>query len=319
MLMIIIVISLVMMFLHYKEHSNHLVLYGNVDIRQVDLGFRVSGRLQKMLVEEGDQVKQGDLLAVLDKAPYEADLASAKAGLAQAEANYLKLQHGSRPQEIEEARALVREKQAAVTNADLTFARQKEQIKIGASSKQNYDDAFAQKNEAEAQLKNAQESLSLAEEGFRFEDIQAGKAAMEVAKAQLESAKINLIDTEIFSPSDGIILTRVREPGAIIAPQSIIYTLTLHKPVWIRAYVSETDLGRIKPGMEALIYTDSNPDSPFEAKIGFISPMAEFTPKTVETAELRTDLVYRLRLYVDDPTGKLRQGMPVTVKLDVKE
>jgi HlyD family secretion protein len=272
-----------------------------------------------MLVEEGDQVKQGDLLAVLDKAPYEADLASAKAGLAQAEANYLKLQHGSRPQEIEEARALVREKQATVTNADLTFARQKEQIKIGASSKQNYDDAFAQKNEAEAQLKNVQESLSLAEEGFRFEDIQAGKAAMEVAKAQLESAKINLTDTEIFSPSDGIILTRVREPGAIIAPQSIIYTLTLHKPVWIRAYVSETHLGRIKPGMEALIYTDSNPDSPFEAKIGFISPMAEFTPKTVETAELRTDLVYRLRLYVDDPTGKLRQGMPVTVKLDVKE
>lgn len=317
--MIIIVISLVMMFLRYKEHSNHLVLYGNVDIRQVDLGFRVSGRLHKMLVEEGDQVKQDDLLAVLDKAPYEADLASAKAELAQAEANYLKLQHGSRPQEIEEARALVREKQAAVMNADLTFARQKEQIKIGASSKQNYDDAFAQKNEAEAQLKNAQESLSLAEEGFRFEDIQAGKAAMEVAKAQLESAKINLTDTEIFSPSDGIILTRVREPGAIIAPQSIIYTLTLHKPVWIRAYVSETDLGRIKPGMEALIYTDSNPDYPFEAKIGFISPMAEFTPKTVETAELRTDLVYRLRLYVDDPTGKLRQGMPVTVKLDVKE
>ena len=317
--MIIIVISVIMIFLHYKRNSNHLFLYGNVDIRQVDLGFRVNGRLEKMLVEEGDQVKRGDLLAVLDKAPYEADLASAKAGLAQAEANYLKLQHGSRPQEIEEARALVREKQAAVTNAGLTFARQKEQIKIGASSQQNYDDAFAQKNEAEAQLKSAQESLNLAEEGFRQEDIQAGKAAMEVAKAQLESAKINLTDTEIFSPSDGIILTRVREPGAIITPQSIIYTLTLHNPVWIRAYVSETDLGRIKPGMIALIYTDADPDHPFKARIGFISPTAEFTPKTVETPELRTDLVYRLRLYVDDPKGKLRQGMPVTVKLDVKE
>ncbi|MBX9786017.1 MAG: secretion protein HlyD [Alphaproteobacteria bacterium] len=317
--MIIVVISVVMMFLNYKKNHNYLELYGNVDIRQVDLGFRVSGRLQKMLVEEGDQVKQGDLLAVLDKAPYEADLASAKAALAQAEANYLKLQHGSRPQEIEEARALVHEKQASLTNADLIFARQQEQIKIGASSQQNYDDAFAQKNEAEAQLKSAQESLDLAEEGFRQEDIQAGKAAMEVAKAQLESAKINLTDTEICSPSDGIILTRVREPGAIIAPQSIIYTLTLHKPVWIRAYVSETDLGSIKPGMEALIYTDADPDNPFKAKIGFISPTAEFTPKTVETPELRTDLVYRLRLYVDDPKGKLRQGMPVTVELDVKE
>ncbi|MBL8675824.1 MAG: secretion protein HlyD [Alphaproteobacteria bacterium] len=317
--LMIMVLSVIMIFLHYKENSNHLVLYGNVDIRQVDLGFRVSGRLKEMLVEEGDQVKRGDLLAVLDKVPYEADFASAKAGLAQAEANYLKLQHGSRPQEIEEARALVREKQAAVTNAELIFARQKEQIKIGASSQQNYDDAFAQKNEAEAQLKSAQENLSLAEEGFRIEDIQAGKAAMEVAKAQLESAKINLTDTEIFSPSDGIILTRVREPGAIIAPQSIIYTLTLHKPVWIRAYVSETDLGRIKPGMIALIYTDADPDNPFKAQIGFISPTAEFTPKAVETPELRTDLVYRLRLYVDDPKGKLRQGMPVTVKLDVKK
>lgn len=317
--LIVVAVILSLMIFLYNRNPNHLVLYGNVDIRQVDLGFRVSGRLQKMLVEEGDQVKTGDLLAVLDKAPYEADLAAAKAQLAQAEANYLKLQHGSRPQEIEEARALVREKQAALTNAELIFARQMEQIKIGASSQQNYDDALAQKNEAEAQLKSAQESLSLAEEGFRQEDIQAGKAAMEVAKAQLESAKVNLKDTEIFSPSDGIILTRVREKGAILAPQSIVYTLTLHKPVWIRAYVSEPDLGRIKPGMEALIYTDANPDRPFKAQIGFISPMAEFTPKTVETPELRTDLVYRLRLFVNDPKGKLRQGMPVTVTLDVKE
>ena len=318
-ILVIMIVYILVGFIRYQRNHDLLVLYGNVDIRQVDLGFRVSGRLQKMFFEEGDEVKQGDVLAVLDKAPYEADLAAAKAQVGQTEANFLKLMHGSRPQEIEEAKALVGEREATFTNAGILFARESEQIKIGASSQQAYDNALAQKKEAEAQLKSAKESLSLALEGFRKEDIQAGKAAVEVAKAQLDSAKINLKDTEIFSPSDGIILSRVREPGAIVAPQSIVYTITLNKPVWIRAYVSEPNLGRIKPGMEALVFTDSNPDKPFKAHIGFISPQAEFTPKTVETPELRTDLVYRLRLYVDDPKGQLRQGMPVTVNLKISD
>lgn len=299
--------------------SNHardqFVIYGNVDIRQVDLGFRVSGRLARMVFEEGDEVKTGDLVAVLDKAPYEAALAAAQAQMLQAQANYDKLMHGNRPQEIEEARASVNEKQATFENAELLYKRQKEQIKVGSTSQQAHDDALARKIEAEASLKSAKEALNLAEEGFRNEDIAAGKAALETAKAQLESAKINLEDTEILSPSDGIMLTRVREPGAIVAPLSVVYTLSLHKPVWIRAYVSEPYLGRIKPGMEGLITTDTNPDKPFKAQIGFISPQAEFTPKTVETPELRTDLVYRLRLLTDDPDGKLRQGMPVTVTI----
>ena len=300
------------------KHQNPslLVLYGNVDIRQVDLGFRVSGRLAKMLFEEGDEVKTGELLAVLDKAPYKASLAIAQGQLLQAEANYAKLVHGSRPQEIEEARALAREQQAAFENADSTFIRQRNQLKVGSTSQQAYDDALTQRRETEALLKNALEALSLAEEGFRQEDIDAGRAARETAKAQLQSAKVDLQDTEIHSPSDGIILTRVREPGAIVAPQSIVYSLTLHKPVWIRAYASEPNLGRLKPGMQVLVFTDTNPDKPFKGQIGFISPQAEFTPKTVETTELRTDLVYRLRILADDPKGDLRQGMPVTVKVN---
>ena len=298
------------------QNSSLLVLSGNVDIRQVDLGYRVSGRLTKMLFEEGDEVKTGDLLAVLDKAPYEASLAIAQGQLLQAEANYAKLVHGSRPQEIEEARALAGEQQAAFENADITFTRQRNQLKVGSTSQQAYDDALKQRRETEALLKNALEALSLAEEGFRQEDIDAGRAARETAKAQLQSAKVDLQDTEIHSPSDGIILTRVREPGAIVAPQSIVYSLTLHKPVWIRAYVSEPNLGRLKPGMKVLVFTDTNPDKPFTGQIGFISPQAEFTPKTVETTELRTDLVYRLRILAEDPKGDLRQGMPVTVKIN---
>lgn len=286
-----------------------------MDIRQVDLGFRVPGRIEKMLFEEGDEVKVGDMVALLEKAPFEAALAAAQAGLQQAAANFAKLRHGNRPQEIEEARATVRDRQAAYENAVTTLTRQGAQLKVQATSQQNYDDALAKKLESEAQLKSAQEALSLAEEGFRLEDIEAAQAAMEAAKAQAESAQINLRDTTLYAPSSGIILTRVREPGAIVEPLSIVYTLTLHKPVWVRAYVSETDLGRIKPGMKADIITDADPDHPFEGTIGFISPQAEFTPKTVESPELRTDLVYRLRLTIEDPQGKLRQGMPVTVKI----
>lgn len=298
-----------------KKNQGDLVLYGNVDIRQVDLGFRVSGRIAKVLFEEGDDVKTGDIVAILDKAPYEASLAAAQAQLVQAEENFAKLRHGNRPQEIEEARATVNEQQAILENAQATFKRQSEQMKVGSTSQQAYDDALAQKIKAEALLKSAKEGLNLAEEGFRKEDIGAGHAAMETAKAQLESAKINLNDTEILSPSNGIILTRVREPGSIVAPESVVYTLSLHNPVWVRAYVSEPDLGRIKPGMKALVTTDTHPDKPFKGQIGFISPQAEFTPKTVETPELRTDLVFRLRIVMEDPKGQLRQGMPVTVTI----
>ncbi len=300
-------------------HRGELTLYGNVDIRQVDLGFRVSGKLSQMKLEEGDEVKKGDLLATLDEAPYEAALSAAKAQLQEAEANYAKLKRGNRPQEIEEARANVRDAEASRTNADLIFKRQSEQIKDGSTSQQAYDNATAQKTQAEALLKSAKEALSLAEEGFRKEDIEAGKAAMETAKAQLQSANINLEDTQLLSPSDGIIFTRVVEPGAILAPQSIVYTVSLHKPVWVRAYASEPNLGFIKPGMKALVYTDTFPNKPFEGQIGFISPQAEFTPKTVETPELRTDLVYRLRVWVEDPESRLRQGMPVTVKIKFSE
>lgn len=300
---------------HYNHHKPILTLYGNVDIRQVDLGFRVGGRIEKMLFEEGDEVKTGDIVAVLDKASYEASLAAAKAQLLQAAANFAKLRHGNRPQEIEEAKSKVRQLQAAHENAKTTFERQGRQLQAEATSKQAYDDAFAKKLESEAQLKSAEEALNLAEEGFRLEDIEAAQAAMEIAKAQLTSAQINLKDATIYSPSDGIMLTRVREPGAIVDPQSIVYTLSLHKPVWVRAYVSETDLGRIKPGMEAQITTDAYPDRSLKGQVGFISPQAEFTPKTVETPELRTDLVYRLRITVDDPKGELRQGMPVTIKI----
>lgn len=302
-------------FYFYRENhrSQDIILHGNVDIRQVDLGFRLTGRVQEMKFEEGDKIKKGDIIASLDKTPFVFEVNNLKGLVDVAKANLTKLHAGNRPQEIQEAKALVRERQVSYENAQKVLNRQTELVKKNYASKQEYDDAYAKAKETQAQLKTAEEALKLAVEGFRSEDIAAGLAQLEAVNSQLATAQNNLNDTDLLAPNDGIILTRIREPGSIVNVGSPVYTLSLINPVWIRAYTSEINLGHLKPGMKALVYTDTFPNQPYQGQIGFISPVAEFTPKNVETKELRTDLVYRLRVIVEDKEGQLRQGMPVTV------
>lgn len=239
-----------------------LVLYGNVDIRDVSLGFRVAGRIAQMRFEEGDKVESGTILAVLDKTPYEESLAIAQAELAQTE--------------------------AVLVNAEKSYTRRVDLVETGGVSKSDFDASIAARDQAAARV--------------------------ETAKARLEQAKTQLEDTEIRSPNSGTILTRVCEPGSIVAVGAPVYTLALDNPVWIRTYVDEVNLGRIYPGQKAHITTDSG--GSYEGQVGFISPQAEFTPKNVETTQLRTNLVYRLRIIVDSPDNSLRQGMPVTVTME---
>jgi HlyD family secretion protein len=297
---------------------DELIIYGNVDIRKVDLGFRVTGRIREMRFEEGDCVKEGQIMAVLDKDTFEADVHSARGQMQAQEANLRKMEKGNRPEEIEQARASLNEKEVRFKNVHRLYQRRLSLEQSGAISKQQYDDTLADRDAAEAQEKLAEASLALQLAGFREEDVQQARANLETARARLTQAEISLQDTEITSPADGIILTRVREPGAIVSAGQTVYTLQLPSPVWVRTYVAERDLGRIYQGMPADVYTDSQPAKPYHGQIGFISPVAEFTPKNVETKDLRTDLVYRLRVIVDSPDNGLRQGMPVTVKLQLK-
>ena len=250
-------------FFHQRSKDNQqvLTLYGNVDIRDVGLGFRVAGRIQELKFDEGDRVKKGDIMAVLDKKPFEIDLALANAEMAQAE--------------------------AGLTNDEKTYQRNSELIKISAVSQQSLDEALSARDASLAKLKSA--------------------------KANIEKAQTRLDDTQIIAPNDGTVLTRVREVGAIVNEGALVYTVALDNPVWVRTYVGETDLGSVYPGQEATVLTDSG--GRYKGKIGFISPQAEFTPKNVETKQLRTDLVYRLRVIIDQPDNGLRQGMPVTVKI----
>ena len=292
-----------------------LTLYGNVDIRQVELGFRVSGRIERMRYEEGDPVEAGALLAALDSRPFRDDVRRAEAEVAAQAATLAKFEAGSRPEEIAQARATVAEREATLVNARRLLERRERLVQSSAVSAAAYDDARAAAEEAEARLRVAEEALDLALSGFRDEDIAVARANLDSARARLASAETALADTELSAPVDGIILARVREPGAIVSAGATVYTLSLTEPVWVQAYVAEPDLGRIHPGMPAEVVTDTRPERPYRGQIGFISPVAEFTPKSVQTEALRTDLVYRLRVVVENPDKGLRQGMPVTVRL----
>lgn len=298
------------------DESDTLTLYGNVDIRELELGFRVPGRLVTMSVDEGDAVEAGQVLAELDAQPFRDALAAADARVRQAEAQLAKLSNGSRPQEIVQAEANMREAQATLTNAEREYARQRELIKSGATSQENVDAARARHDQTRAALSHANAALALAREGFRDEDIAAGEAELAVAEAQRAQAKTNLADTILKAPSDASVLSRVREPGSMLAQGQSVYALSLRDPVYVRAYVGEPDLGKLAPGAVAWVTTDSS-DKRYRGTIGFISPRAEFTPKSVETTDLRTDLVYRLRIIVDAADEGLRQGMPVTVSLPI--
>ena len=291
-----------------------LTLYGNVDIREVDLGFRVAGRLQAMHFEEGDAVAAGVLLAELDAQPLQEALAVAEAGVLQAQAQLDRLNSGSRPQEVQQAQARVAEAEAALENAELEFARQQGLFDDGLNSRHALDAALARRDQSAARLRANQEALGLAVEGFRQEDIAAAKAALGAALARRDQAKTQVQDAQLLAPSPGVILTRALEPGAILKVGSPVYTLSLTETLYVRAYVSEASLGRVVPGTAVRIRTDST-ERAFSGQVGFVSPRAEFTPKTVETPELRTDLVYRLRIVVADPDPSLRQGMPVTVEV----
>lgn len=257
---------------HKKSDADELTLFGNIEIRQVDLSFQINGKIKELLKEEGDGVKKGELVAILDDSDYKAN--------------------------FDKSAAEVVRTQAVSQNADIEYIRKIPLCSDNTISQLECDKLLNTKNEA--------------------------KAAYESALASKQFSQNQVGYSKIYAPEEGIITTRIQEPGATVSATQPVYTMTKSKPVWIRAYVSETDLGNIKYGMKALVLTDSiNPQTgkkrEYTGWIGFISPVAEFTPKTVQTEDLRTDLVYRIRVYVYDIDEFLRQGMPTTIKINLHE
>lgn len=292
--------------------NGELTLYGNVDIREVDMAFRISGRIASMPVEEGETVKRGQLIATLDTAPVEDRVAAASAAVGQAQAALTRAENGNRPQDIAQARARLDAASVARDYAQKDYDRRKPLVASDHISRAAWDQTVSALRQAEARLVEAREALALLEVGTRPEDLAAARAQLANARAQEASAETDLSDTRLVAPTEGVVLTRAMEPGAIAQPGQTVMTIAIARPMRIRAYVSEPDLGRVAPGMKVTIRTDSS-DKTYHGTIGHISPRAEFTPKSVETEDLRTDLVYRLRIIVTDPDDALRQGQPVTI------
>jgi HlyD family secretion protein len=290
-------------------------LYGNVDIREASLAFRVSGRVLSLQVDEGDAVKPGDVLATLDPEPLQTSL-QATEGAAQALAARNALMHrGYRSEDIEQAKAKLQVARASLAEAEQHLVRQKTLTPEGAASQRALDTAQSVRDQAEAQVRSAEEEVRLKTTGYRKEEIAESDAQLRQAQAQMGTARLALKDAVLMAPSEGVILTRAIEKGTMVQAGTPAFSLSLTNPVWIRAYVSESHLGRFAPGTKLLLRTDSRPDKPYHGLVGFVSPTAEFTPKPVETPDLRTSMVYRLRVLVQDPDTQLRQGMPVTLRL----
>jgi HlyD family secretion protein len=302
-----------------ENNSRELVLYGNVDLRQVQLSFNNSERIAAVLVQEGDRVRKDQLVARLDTRRLEPQVAQAEAQAAAQRQVVQRLRSGSRPEEIAQARANVASAKADAENARQQYERIKSAAEMSAGRavrQQDVDTAKAALQVAEAKLVVNQRALDLAVIGPRKEDIAEAEARLRAEEAQLALLRQQLVDAELLAPMDGVIRTRVLEPGDMASPQKPVFSLAITDPKWVRAYVSEPELGKIHEGMSAAVAVDSFPNRRFEGWVGFISPVAEFTPKPVQTQELRPSLVYEIRVFVKDPSDELRLGMPATVYLN---
>jgi HlyD family secretion protein len=355
---------------HNKTAPAELVLEGNVDLRQTELAFNNSERIAAVLVQEGDQVRRGQVLARLDTSRLEPLVAQAEAQaaaqrqvverlrngsrpeeIAQARAQVAaqrqvveRLRNGSRPEEIAQARANVESAKADLLNARQRYDRAKALLPARAVSQDDFDTIQAALDvaqakmvvnqkaldlaiagprkedvaQAEAQLVASQQTLDLAVAGARKEDVAQAVAQLRAAEAQATLLRQQLADAQLMAPVDGVVRTRIMEPGEMASPQKPVFCLAITDPKWVRAYVSEPDLGKVHPGMAASVTVDGFPDRPFDGWVGFVSPVAEFTPKAVQTEELRTSLVYEVRVFVKDPADLLRLGMPATTHLTLE-
>ena len=292
--------------------KDELKLYGNVDIRQVSLAFEQGGRITELFAEEGDQVTRGQLLARVDVTGLRLEADRLRAEIAAQEQNLLKMKNGNRPEEIARAEAALRTAEASLEQAKRNDSRMANLRRGNSVSVQERENALTSLRMAQGQRDEAAHALALLREGFRAEDIAMAAAQLDSAKASLAIMQHNISLGELYAPTDAVVSSRLLEPGDMASASTPVFLLSLTRPKWVRAYVTEKQLGYIRQGMKADILTDSFPD-PVPGQVGYISPTAEFTPKSVQTEDLRTSLLYEVRIVADDTGDRLRLGMPVTV------
>ena len=299
-----------------QDNQEELVLQGNVDVREVSLAFRQSDRILEMLAEEGDRVQKGQVLARLDTQELELQLQRLNAEIAAQQSTVDKLHNGTRPEEIRQAEGNLRQAQAAAEHAAGVYQRKRDiYTSIAGISQQELDNAYHDMEAKQATMSVAEAALQEAKAGPRQEDIAGAEAGLQALRNEQLRYIYLLSQYELQAPDDGVIRSRLLEAGDMASPSKPVFKLSLPGKKWVRAYVPETELGRVYEGQQARVYIDSLPGKAIDGQVGYISGTAEFTPKHVQTEELRTSLVYEVRVYVDDADNVLRLGMPATVRI----
>jgi HlyD family secretion protein len=299
------------------EPENQLTLSGNIEAHESLLSFKVQGRIIDLPVEEGQSVERGALLARLDDADYVQRVRIDEANVHVRKSNLALTLAGTREQEVKASQQTMLDAQANLQQKKLDYDRAQSLFSKDEVSAQDRDLADTALKRAQATFQAAQQRYNEAVEGSRKEDIVIARANLTEANANLGLSRVTLDYTTLRAPSAGVITVRPAELGEVVAPGTPVVTLADLEHVWLRAYIAETDLGRIRWGQEATLTTDTYPGKQYHGRISFISSSAEFTPKSVQTYKERVTLVYRIKIDVDNPQHELKPGMPADAHVDL--
>lgn len=297
--------------------ANQLALSGNIEAHEALVGFKVAGRVVELPIEEGQQVSEGALLARLDDADLKQRVRIDEASIRVRESNLALTMAGTRQQEVKAAQQSVLDAQADLEQKKLDNDRAQQLFAKDEISAQDRDRAATALKRAEAIFSAAQQRHNEAVEGSRKEDIAIAQANLNQAGANLGLSQVNLSYTVLRAPSAGIVTVRQAELGEVVSPGAPVVTLADLDHIWLRAYIAETDLGRITWGQQATVTTDTYPGKQYHGRISFISSTAEFTPKSVQTTKERVTLVYRIKIDIDNPNHELKPGMPADAHIDL--
>jgi HlyD family secretion protein len=292
---------------------------GNIEMTDAEVSFKIAGRVVERSVSEGEPVKAGQSVARLDTSELAQEVALRSAEVRAAEAALAELVTGSRPEEIAQAEAVVRRMQADVVRAQADFKRLKRLYEQDNVSVQDYDAAKTAVEVTAAKLGEAQEQLRLVQKGPRIEKIERSRAQLQQTKEALALAETRLSYATLTSPLTGLVLSHNIEPGEFVAPGTPIVTVGDLEHVWLRAYVDETDLGRVKVGQAAKVTADTYSNKVYEGRVSFIASQAEFTPKSVQTKKERVKLVYRIKITIANPEMELKAGMPADARITLSD
>ena len=294
----------------HKRDPNSIFVSGNMEITEVDISFKIAGRMVERYLDEGDTVTLGQKVALLELKDLQLQASERRAELQSAKDSLLELKNGYLPQEISQAAAKVDQNVADLEKQKADFARQQQLLQRNVISQREFDSSRAAFEATEARYLEALEYFTLLKNGTRYEKIAQGVARVKQAEDAVALADTILDYAHLNSPLTGWVLSKNVEPGEVVAAGTPVITVGNLEDIWLRAYIDESDLGKINLGQEVIITTDTYPGKQYKGKITFISNEAEFTPKNVQTQKERVKLVYRIKITTANPNLELKPGMP---------